>query len=80
MGRSVNQPMDMPPYDLVGNIMAFESGELTDAEVITLFSVLIKSGQAWSLQGMYGRAAQGLIDAGLITQDDLALINERMSA
>lgn len=62
------EPIDIPPYDLVGNIMAFEGGELNDAEVLDLFCVLIRSGRAWTLQGVYGRAAQGLIDAGLITE------------
>lgn len=56
-------------YDLVGNIIRFEQGELNDREVLRLFSVLIKSGQAWTLQGMYGRAAQGLIENDLITRE-----------
>lgn len=53
-------------FDLVGNIIAYESGELEDKEVLELFSVLIKTGQAFSLQGSYGRMASNLIDAGLI--------------
>ena len=47
--------------------MEFESGELPDQEVLKLFAHLIKSGKAWSLQGSYGRAAKGLIDAGYIS-------------
>jgi len=59
-------------YDLVGNIMAYESGEYDEStprgamKTLTLFSKLIKSGQAWSLQGHYGRTAKALIEDGFI--------------
>ena len=49
----------------IGQIMAFENGELGDEEVVELFQSLIDSGMAWSLQGFYGRTAAALIDAGL---------------
>lgn len=55
-------------YDLVGNIMDFESGELSDEGIITLFQHLVTTGQAWTLQGSYGRTATALIDAGLVTR------------
>jgi hypothetical protein len=54
-------------YDLCGAIMDFESGQLDDAGTLVLFSNLIKSGQAWSLQGSYGRYARALITGGYIT-------------
>lgn len=50
--------------DVVGGIIEFETGNLTDEEVIELFQELIDSGIAWSLQGSYGRMARRLIDAG----------------
>jgi hypothetical protein len=53
-------------FDLVGNIIAFESGELEEHEVIEFFQHLVSTGLAWSLQGSYGRAASALIEAGLI--------------
>ena len=56
-------------FDLVGMIMAFEAGELDDAGTLKLFAHLIKTGQAWTLQGSYGRAASVLIDRGYITKD-----------
>ena len=52
--------------NLVDKIICFEAGELSDKDLIELFAELIKTGQAWTLQGMYGRMAQKLIDAGYI--------------
>jgi len=52
--------------DKVSLIMEFEAGNLSDKGIIDLFSMLIKDGSAWSLQGSYGRMAQRLIDAGYI--------------
>ena len=51
---------------LVDKIIAFESGELNNEGILELFSDLIKTGQAWQLQGCYGRTAQGLIGKGII--------------
>ncbi len=53
-----------PPFDQVGAIMAYESGELDDEATIELFQHLIDNGLAWSLQGHYGRTATALINAG----------------
>ena len=52
--------------DLVDKIIAFESGEMDDDEVIEFFQELVDSGTVWSLQGSYQRAARRLIEAGLI--------------
>jgi hypothetical protein len=52
-------------FDLM---MAWEGGKMTAEEYLHLFSALIENGQAWTLQGMYGREATSLIDAGLITK------------
>ena len=51
---------------LVDKIISYESGNLNNEGILELFSSLIKSGQAWHLQGCYGRQAQALIDKGLI--------------
>lgn len=50
-------------------IIAYETGELNDAETLQLFADLIKSGEVWHLQGHYGRTAAALLDGGYITAD-----------
>lgn len=52
-------------YDEVGQIRAWEAGELDDDDTIFLFQRLIDSGLVWKLQGTYGRTAARLIDQGL---------------
>ena len=47
-------------------IIQYESGELDDQQIVFLFADLIRTGQAWILQGHYGRTAQRLIEAGWI--------------
>ena len=58
--------MSMPD---VGAIMAYEAGELDEDDTIALFQNLVDTGMAWKLQGSYGRTAQALIEADLITFD-----------
>lgn len=53
--------------DNIDNIIAYESGDLSDEESIKLFQNLVDTGLAWQLQGHYGRTAQNLIDLGYIT-------------
>jgi len=53
----------------INSIVAYESGELNDAETLQLFADLIKSGEVWWMQGHYGRTATALLDGGYITAD-----------
>jgi hypothetical protein len=53
--------------DQVDKIIAYEQGDLNDAETIALYQELVNSGVVWSLQGRYGRTARDLIEAGLVT-------------
>jgi hypothetical protein len=57
----------------IDQIIAYEQGELEEMEVLELFSDLIKTGLAWSLQGSYGRMAVSLIGAGRIARDGTIL-------
>lgn len=71
---TVLAPMPEGSFDLVGEIMAYEDDYATeyednpDARMIRLFQHLVNTGQAWSLQGSYGRMAAYLIEAGLVTR------------
>lgn len=56
------------PADTLDLIMAWEAGEATDEETLKLFSKLIKNGQAWTLQGCYGRQAMWFIQNGYISK------------
>jgi hypothetical protein len=53
---------------MIDDIIAYESGELSEEETISLFQQLVDSGLAWQLQGHYGRTAKDLIAAGLVAQ------------
>ena len=57
-------------------MMAWEGGNLTMKQYFTLFADLVKSGQAWSLQGMYGRTASRMIADGYISQHGKILWKE----
>lgn len=51
----------------ITRLIAFEQGALNDEEIFELFQDLVDTGQAWELQGTYGRTAVALINAGYIT-------------
>lgn len=71
--KILREGLNLPkkPMSLFELMMAWENGEgeLTNAQIQDLFSQLVKSGDAWSLQGTYGRAARKLIDAGFLDND-----------
>jgi hypothetical protein len=54
-------------FDEVGQIIAYEQGELDGEQTIELFQHLINSGLVWKLQGHYGRTAKALIEGGYCT-------------
>ena len=55
--------------DYIDRIIAYENGELSEIEMLYMFSELVKSGYAWSLQGHYGRTASNLIEVGLLSKN-----------
>lgn len=62
-----NQIESAEQFDIVGFVIAFEAGALDREEVIDGFQHLVDLGVIWSLQGSYQRAAQTLIEDGLIS-------------
>jgi hypothetical protein len=54
--------------DIVSLIMDYEEGMLDDRDTVALFSQLVSTGQAWQLQGHYGRVATMLIERGIMDQ------------
>ena len=55
------------PFDVLGFLMSFESGECDDFQMIEGFQHMIDTGSVWQLQGSYGRLATALIERGLCT-------------
>lgn len=58
--------MEYGKMDLVDKIIAYEAGNLTLKGIVNLFAELVRTGQAWTLQGHYGRTATSLIEGGII--------------
>ena len=56
-------------YDVTNRIIDYEMGHLNDVKTLRLFSELLKTGMAWSLQGHYGRTASAMIDDGWLERD-----------
>lgn len=57
----------MTTYDACAIIEGFDGQEHTQAEVLAAWQHLIDTGDAWRLQGWYGRTAAALILAGRCT-------------
>jgi hypothetical protein len=51
--------------DRVEKIISYESGTMSDDDMVLFFQELIDDGSAWTLQGHYGRMARSLIESGL---------------
>jgi hypothetical protein len=54
---------------MINAIIQYESGDMTEQEVIEFFAELVCFGYIHHLQGHYQRTAQALIEAGLISED-----------
>lgn len=54
------------PFDLVGAVIDFENGDMSEDDIIDLFQYLVDTGLAWKLQGSYGRMAAQLIENEVI--------------
>lgn len=51
--------------DIVDDIIAMEDGTATEEQTILAMQQMINSGQAWKMQGSYGRAAMSMIESGV---------------
>jgi len=60
-------PKTFAKANFFNQIISYEEGTLSEEETLDLFQYLVDTGMAWTLQGMYGRAAADLIEAGLIS-------------
>lgn len=65
---------DEKEFNLIGHIMDYETCNISHKRILELFSHLIKTGQAWTLQGSYGRVAKQMIDIEWINEDGEILI------
>ena len=54
--------------NMIDLIVEYETTGLDEEKLVELFQHLVDTGLAWQLQGSYGRAAQSLIQQGLVTQ------------
>jgi len=62
----------MSQLNLTDEIIAYEQGDMNEAEAIIFFQELVDTGLAWTLQGHYGRTAKALIEAGYVNAVDAA--------
>ena len=52
--------------NLAERVLLYETDQMSEQEMISLFQDLVDTGMAWKLQGHYGRTATILLDAGVI--------------
>lgn len=55
--------------DRVAAIIEYEQGTLGARATLELFGALVRTGDAWTLQGHYGRTARSLLEAGIIDRE-----------
>ena len=51
---------------LTEKLTAYEKGDLTEEQTVAFFQEMLDTGLVWELQGHYGRAAEYLLDLGVI--------------
>lgn len=59
--------LEHKPFDQIGQMIAWEAGELDTNGMVLLFAELIKSGLCWKLQRTYGQQADTLISKGIVS-------------
>lgn len=61
---------DWTTYTACAAIEGFDGEQHDYTDIVSAWQYLIDSGDAWSLQGWYGRTAQDLIDRGICQQPE----------
>jgi hypothetical protein len=61
--------------DMVDSIIAYETGEMSESEMVRFFSDLIKQNMTSKLQGHYGRTASRLVEAGVLNNNGDILVD-----
>ena len=56
-------------YDYTSAMIAWENGKLSDEDTVIMFQFLVDTGEAWNLQGFYGRTAEEMMDEGLVASE-----------
>lgn len=59
-------PLEVNGGNLTDLIIEYEAGEMPMERLVPFFQYLVDTGMVSELQGAYGRAAQALIDGGLV--------------
>jgi len=52
--------------NLAERVLLYETDQMSEQEMISMFQELVDTGMAWKLQGHYGRTSMILLDAGVI--------------
>ena len=50
--------------DFVDKVISYEEGTMSEEDTVSFFQELIDGGDAWKMQGSYGRMAMRLIEEG----------------
>jgi hypothetical protein len=66
--KKILKGINMTNTEKIDLIIAYEQGDLDETEALELFQELVNTGEAWTLQGHYGRTAKALIEAGYIKE------------
>lgn len=67
--------MNVDRFVTVDQIMAYEDGSMSSTDAVQMFANLVRTGQAYQLQGSYGRAANSLIEQGVISASGEVLVD-----